>query len=316
MHRAADVGFLRRAAAELGLRHRDGLTISHRVGPSAWETYRKNKSSILESPLISYRPQEGTPDMMMVDVGSTAPADVTSPCFSRYKHTLQIGDVVRATNALQQSGIFGTIGKAVRAGTVGIVQQQPTASSAMVNWTGYFDHPLGLPMVMERTDGDAWRAQRLKTGPVQRILPTGQLVGLERGMLLAAADGDEGGGASWLAGAASADASPLLPHVRDEHRASVAMEAPLDSLEVSNGSAWQPMSAAASQRRQATAPMHAASLPYLRRISEGRKSGARPLLGWGHDEGFFRPGADTSMVHDAPVVAYDGAGVGRDFNLL
>ena len=94
--------------------------------------------------------------------------------------------------------------------------------------------------------------------------------------------------------------------------------------------------------------MHAASLPYLRRVSEARRAGVMPLLGFGHGQGFLQPGGenttsslnskgtctgatplgsppsrtfgppggDTSMAHDAPVLAYDGSGVGRQFNLL
>ena len=41
-----------------------------------------------------------------------------------------------------------------------------------------------------------------------------------------------------------------------------------------------------------------------------------PLLGFGHGEGFLQPGGESSMAHDAPVMAYDGSGVGREFNLL
>ena len=310
MVRPADIGFLRRAAAELGWRHRDGLTLSHKLAPTAWATYSSRKSSVLESPLLSYQPQEGTPEMMMADVGRAAveDLDLTAACYVQCKRTLRIGDVVRATDAVKEEGAFGIIRKAIRAGTVGIVEQLPSSSSAAVHWTGYFDHPLGLPMVMERADGHAWLEHRQLHGPVQRILPSGEFSGTEHGVVLAS-----GGSASSPAAQSRSPRQLLDPR---SVGACVILEAPITSLEVSDGRAWQPMSAATAERRQAMAALHAVGLPVLRRISKGRASGDSPLHLWGDGEGFLRPGADTSMVHDAPVLAYDGAGVGREFNLL
>ena len=304
--RPADIGFLRRAAAELCFRQRDGLSLSRKLAPSAWATFRGRKGSVLESPLLNYRPQEGTPDMMVVDVGMAAPPalDLSAPHFTQYERALKMGDIVRATDAMQEQTLLGTMAKAVRSGTVGVVEQVRSSSSAVINWRGYFDHPLGLPMVMERAHGAQWHEHRQTHGPVRRILPSGDFVGIERGMLLAT------GEAASLAAVTSA---PL--HIRDV-RVNVTFEAPLESLEVSDGRAWQPLSGAMAMRRQRMAMVHTVGLHSLRRTSEGRLSGDKPLLGWGHGEGFLRPGSDTSMTVDAPVTAYDGSGVGREFNFV
>ena len=303
--RVTDVGHLRRAAAELGFRGRDGFTLSHLPAPRAWAKYQSRKSSVLESPLLAYRPQEGTPDMMVADVGSAAAVTPNErhPWLVPYEGTLQVGDVVRATDALTEETTFGAIRKAVRAGTVGVVAQAATSSSAVVQWTGYYDHPLGPPMVMERAEAGAWAEQRQQRGPVRRILPSGKLNGSEQGLLLA------------TGAATSPPGAPAGGDVRSLG-GGVTLEAPLASLEVSEGRSWQPLSAAVAQRRQARAAVHAGCLPALRRVSEGRLSGCNPLLGWDSGSGFLRPGADTSMVVDAPVLAFDGAGVGREFNLL
>ena len=192
MLRHADVGWLRRAAAELGLRKRDGLTLSRKLAPEAWAKYNRSQS-VLESPLLSYRPQEGTPNMMIADVGITAVADLTVPSMRRVDQPLQIGDLVRLTDAVTHSSGFaraitGVISAAARAGTVGVVEGHSASSEvAVVRLTGYYDHPLGLPMVMERADGDSWQRWRKKCGPVQRILPTGELAGPEESLYLTAA---------------------------------------------------------------------------------------------------------------------------------
>lgn len=270
---------------------------------------------MLESPLLGYRPQEGTPNVMVVNVGiPPAEGPLTTPSMRQAAEPLQIGDLVRVTDAVRDdSGFAGSITAAVRAGTVGVVEgHSPRSQLPVVRFTGYFDHPLGLPMVRERADGDKWQHWRKQHGPVQRILPTGELAGPEEGTLLA------------LSAGAQAEEKVSLPSVArnarevdgELARRVPALEVPLACLERSDGEAWQPVGESAAVRRQAMAPMHAAGLPVLRRRSEARFSGASPLLGWGHGEGFLRPGADTSMVHDAPVIAYDGSGVGRTFNLL
>ena len=187
--RHADVGWLRRAAAELGLRKRDGLTLSRKLAPEAWAKYNRSQS-VLESPLLSYRPQEGTPNMMIADVGITAVADLTVPSMRRVDQPLQIGDLVRLTDAVTHSSGFaraitGVISAAARAGTVGVVEGHSASSEvAVVRLTGYYDHPLGLPMVMERADGDSWQRWRKQCGPVQRILPSGELAGPEESLYL------------------------------------------------------------------------------------------------------------------------------------
>eukprot|EP00966_Prymnesium_polylepis_P114585 2647704-Prymnesium_polylepis.1 len=157
---------------------------------------------------------------------------------------------------------------------------------------------------MERTDGEAWERRRQQHGPVQRILPTGELAGPEE--------------VAMLEGSGRAAAPSGVCSVRDVALARdvPALEVPLASLERSDGTAWQPVGEATAARRQALAPMRAATLPYLRRVSDARRSGAMPLVGFGHGEGFLQPGAQTSMANDAPVTAYDGSGVGRSFNLL
>ena len=103
-------------------------------------------------------------------------------------------------------------------------------------------------------------------------------------------------GEAWLA-------LPPSLQSRELAQAVPTLEVPLASLERSNGSAWEPAAEATAARRQAMAPLHAASLPYLRRLSEARRTGEKPLLGFGHSEGFLQPGLETSMAHDAPVKA-------------
>lgn len=314
--RHADVGWLRRAAAELGIRQRPGVTISHKIAPGTWRlqdlpTGANAQGSVLESPLLSYRPQEGTPNMMLVDVGVAKTIDATGPSTIQFdRHQLQVGDLVRVTDAInEQQFLSGIITKAVRAGTVGVVESAEGSDTPVVRFTGYFDHPLGLPMVKERADGDMWKRRRLQHGPVQRILPTGELAGPETGILLTE------GTTQGLA--ASAPSSRSARDVDVElARDAPALEVPLGSLERSDGTAWQPLCGETAARRQAMGSMQMASLPFLRRVSEARRSGAMPLLGFGHGESFLQPGGETSMAHDAPVLAYDGSGTGREFNLL
>ena len=152
--RPADIGWLRRAPAEPSLRRaRDGLTLSHKIAPSAWAASYGAKS-VLESPLFSYRPQEGTPDMMLVDVGTSTTAELT---VAKFDQELAVGDIVRVTDAVTASGFGGMITSAVRAWTVGVVEAvgRGPHSSPTIRFVGYFDHPVGLPMVRERADGDA-----------------------------------------------------------------------------------------------------------------------------------------------------------------
>ena len=262
---------------------------------------------MLESPLVSYRPQEGTPNMMIVDVGTTRSVDLTNPSLTKSERPLQIGDLVRVTDAVTDaSGFGGTFRAAVRAGTVGVVESTGPMG-ASVRFTGYFDHPLGLPMVMERAHYEIWDYWRRELGPVQRILPTGEYAGPEESVLL-------------MADAASTPPPARMSSALDVSSALArdvpSLEVPFASLECSNGTAWQPVSEATAKRRQAMAAMHAVTLPYLRRVSAGRRSGQMPLLGFGHGEGFLQPGGETSMAHDAPVLSYDGSGIGRMFNLL
>lgn len=245
---------------------------------------------------------------MIMDVGINAAADAG---MSHFDQKLHVGDIVRATDAVSiTSGFTGMITAAVRAGTVGVVSH--VAESPTVAFVGYYDHPLGLPMVMERTDGDAWQHVRQHCGPVRRVFPSGKLGGPEEGytMLLTTDQKKE------LAASAP-------PRMRTVHELEASLEWPVPtiqvpsaSLERSDGTVWQPVGKATALRRQSMARMHEASLPFLRRISDERRSGVRPLLGFGHGGGFLKPGGETSMAHDAPVLAYDGSGVGRSFNLL
>lgn len=252
--------------------------------------------------------------MLDVDVGVAKAIDATGPSTIQFdRHQLQVGDLVRVTDAInEQQFLSGIITKAVRAGTVGVVESAEGSDTPVVRFTGYFDHPLGLPMVKERADGDMWKRRRLQHGPVQRILPTGELAGPETGILLT--EGTPQGLA------ASAPSSRSARDVDVElARDAPALEVPLGSLERSDGTAWQPLCGETAARRQAMGSMQMASLPFLRRVSEARRSGTMPLLGFGHGESFLQPGGETSMAHDAPVLAYDGSGripTGREFNLL
>jgi hypothetical protein len=322
--RPADVGWLRRAAG--GFRQRDGLTLSHMEAPGYGPT-----RSFFESPLIHYMPQEGTPNMMRADVGSSiAPSEIESPSATEFGRPLLVGDLVRLTDAVTRSGFAGSIAAAARAGTVGVVEKVSVHSEqATVRLTGYFDHPLGLPMVMERADADAWQQWREQFGPVQRILPTGDRAGPEASALL-------------LETAVRSPPS-VAPSVRDLRgelaRAVPALEVPFTSLEAASSVlqvqapvesslvesaegggrgvvGWQPVCGETAARRRAMAAAHHASLPSLRRVSEARRRGDMPLLGFGHGEGFLQPGGETSMAHDAPVIAYDGSGTAREYNLL
>lgn len=308
--RPADVGWLRRAAGSVGIRHREGLTFTRKAAPSAWAASRKG--SMLESPLLAYRPLEGTPDIMIVHVGASTGCGHAALSSQPYEQPLQIGDLVRVTDSVfDNDNALGINTAAVRAGTVGVVEDWTAPDRPIVRFTGYFDHPLGLPMVMEQAHGDMWSKRRELCGPVQRILPTGELAGPETGVLLTA-----GGEQGYLAAAGARGALDL----RDLHgglaRDTPSMEVPLALLEVSDGTTWQPVGPHTAARREAMAPIYEASMPYLRRISEARKSGDMPLLGFGHGESFLKPGGETSMAHDAPVLCYDGSGVGREFNLL
>ena len=145
------------------------------------------------------------------------------------------------------SGFGGTFRAAVRAGTVGVVESTGPMG-ASVRFTGYFDHPLGLPMVMERAHYEIWDYWRRELGPVQRILPTGEYAGPEESVLL-------------MADAASTPPPARMSSALDVSSALArdvpSLEVPFASLECSNGTAWQPVSEATAKRRQAMAEMEA-----------------------------------------------------------
>ena len=255
--------------------------------------------------------------MMVVDIGTANSEELTTPRFTQCQKELRRGDLVRTTNAVNDaSGFGGSIVAAVRAGTVGVVESA-AGSAPVVRFTGYFDHALGLPMVMERRHRDLWASRRKLSGPVQRILPSGLLSGPEASHVLMMGDSSLPQEAASTASTPLAAAAHVVRNLRDEVSADVpALAVPVESLERSDGVAWQPMGEATALRRQAMAPMHVASLPFLRRVSQARLSSETPLVGWGHGERFLQPGADSSMVHDATVLAYDGPSLGRQFNLL
>ena len=306
----ADIGHLRRVAAEIGLRNvraREGITLSQANAPDAWDVYAARVGSVWEHPLVSYRPQEGTPRMMVVDVGSSMTPETPDPATQPVSPSvLHAGSLVRTTDAVSRIRPFGD-SKAVRACTIGVVESV-RRDSAIVTFTGYFEHPLGLPMVMERTDWVAWQEMRQMHGGVRRALPSGSLEGHEIGIhLRRLVQGDE-------PVASRHGSSSSVPVPRDLFTAPAGppvptLEVPLSLLEVSDGQHWRPMCNETASRRQALAPIHLPGLAALRQISAGRLNGTRQLTGWG-------PGVDTSMLMDARVIAFAGSGVGRDFNLV